>query len=58
MQASIASDAHMLNTFSQKVMRALGLGVVIETGPGSKLSVGDYVSGPWGECSIIRLDQE
>lgn len=33
-------------------MRALGLGVVIEVGPGSQFKVGDNVSGPWGESSI------
>ncbi|KAF9484373.1 alcohol dehydrogenase [Pholiota conissans] len=31
-----------------EVMRALGLGVVLETGVGSKFKVGDAVSGPWG----------
>jgi hypothetical protein len=29
-------------------MRALGLGVVIQTGPGSKFKVGDAVTGPFG----------
>ncbi|KAF8910620.1 alcohol dehydrogenase [Gymnopilus junonius] len=39
-----------------EVMRALGLGVVIETGPGSKFKVGDYVSGPWGwtEYAVMK----
>ncbi|KAF9557438.1 alcohol dehydrogenase [Agrocybe pediades] len=39
-----------------EVMRALGLGVVIETGPGSKFSVGDNVSGPWGmtEYAVMK----
>lgn len=29
-------------------MRAMGLGVVVEVGPGSSFKVGDNVSGPWG----------
>ncbi|KAJ2917408.1 hypothetical protein MD484_g3005, partial [Candolleomyces efflorescens] len=31
-----------------EVMRAVGLGVVVQAGPGSKFKVGDYVSGAWG----------
>ncbi|KDR76191.1 hypothetical protein GALMADRAFT_225868 [Galerina marginata CBS 339.88] len=39
-----------------EVMRALGLGVVIATGPESKLKVGDNVSGPWGmtEYAVMK----
>ena len=31
-----------------QVMRATGLGVVVEVGPGSIFNVGDRVSGSWG----------
>ncbi|KAG6842302.1 hypothetical protein C0991_010590 [Blastosporella zonata] len=39
-----------------EVMRAQGLGVVVETGPGTSLSVGDTVSGPWGmtEYAVMK----
>ncbi|KAG5725371.1 putative NADP-dependent oxidoreductase yfmJ [Termitomyces sp. T112] len=39
-----------------EVMRALGLGVVVETGPGTSLSVGDAVTGSWGmtEYAIMK----
>ena len=35
-----------------QVMRALGLGVIIEAGPGSQFKVGDNVSGAWGEFKL------
>jgi hypothetical protein len=35
-----------------KVMRALGLGVIVEAGPGSQFKVGDNVSGAWGEFKL------
>ena len=31
-----------------QVMRATGLGVVVEVGPGSIFNVGDRVTGSWG----------
>ena len=31
-----------------QVMRAAGLGVVVEVGPGSTFNVGDRVTGSWG----------
>ncbi|CAA7267032.1 unnamed protein product [Cyclocybe aegerita] len=39
-----------------ETMRALGLGVVVEAGPGSKFKVGDYVSGTWGmtEYAVMK----
>ncbi|PPQ85379.1 hypothetical protein CVT25_006410 [Psilocybe cyanescens] len=39
-----------------EVMRAMGLGVVIEVGPGSCFKVGDNVSGPWGmtEFAVMK----
>ncbi|PPQ66557.1 hypothetical protein CVT24_007122 [Panaeolus cyanescens] len=39
-----------------EVMRAGGLGVVVEAGPASKFKVGDYVSGAWGmtEFSVMK----
>ncbi|KAG6817330.1 hypothetical protein H0H87_009928 [Tephrocybe sp. NHM501043] len=39
-----------------EVMRANGLGVVVEAGPGTSLSVGDTVSGPWGmtEYAVVK----
>ncbi|KAJ3506639.1 hypothetical protein NLJ89_g6756 [Agrocybe chaxingu] len=39
-----------------ETMRALGLGVVIEAGPGSRFKVGDYVSGTWGmtEYAVMK----
>jgi len=36
-----------------QVMRALGLGVIIEVGPGSQFNVGDNVSGIWGGFNTI-----
>jgi len=35
-----------------QVMRALGLGVVVEAGPGSQFKIGDNVSGAWGEFKL------
>jgi len=35
-------------------MRALGLGVIVEAGPGSQFKVGDNVSGAWGEFCLVR----
>lgn len=39
-----------------EVMRALGLGVIVEAGPGSQFKVGDNVSGAWGmtEYAIMK----
>ena len=34
-------------------MRAYGLGFVVAVGPDSKFSVGDVVSGSWGECNAV-----
>ncbi|TFK40348.1 alcohol dehydrogenase [Crucibulum laeve] len=31
-----------------ETMRAMGLGIILETGAGSKFKIGDYVSGAWG----------
>ncbi|KAG5638779.1 hypothetical protein H0H81_010200 [Sphagnurus paluster] len=39
-----------------EVMRAQGLGVIIQVGPGSKLAVGDTVTGAWGmtEYAVVK----
>ncbi|KAF8149958.1 alcohol dehydrogenase [Crassisporium funariophilum] len=39
-----------------EVMRAMGLGVVVDVGSGSKFAVGDHVSGPWGmaEFAVVK----
>ena len=36
-------------------MRATGLGVVVEVGPGSMLNVGDHVTGSWGVFPAFSL---
>jgi NADPH-dependent curcumin reductase CurA len=38
-----------------QTMRAMGLGVVVAVGPGSKFSVGDVVSGAWGKFNYVLL---
>jgi len=35
------------------VMRASGLGVVVEVGPGSAFKVGDHVAGSWGTFPVL-----
>jgi len=39
-----------------EVMRATGLGVVVEVGPGSRFKVGDHVTGSWGmtEYAVMK----
>ncbi|KAF9048737.1 alcohol dehydrogenase [Panaeolus papilionaceus] len=39
-----------------EVMRAGGLGVIVDAGPGSKFKAGDYVSGAWGmtEYAVMK----
>ena len=36
-----------------QVMRATGLGVVVEVGPGSMFNVGDRVTGSWGVFLVL-----
>lgn len=36
-----------------QIMRATGLGVVVEVGPGSTFKVGDHVTGSWGAFSVL-----
>ena len=36
-------------------MRAAGLGVVVEVGPGSRFKVGDHVTGSWGTFPVLPL---
>ena len=36
-----------------QVMRAAGLGVVVEVGPGSMFNVGDRVTGSWGVFPVL-----
>jgi hypothetical protein len=38
-------------------MRAAGLGVVVQAGPGSKFKVGDHVSGAWGTFLALVIDR-
>ena len=35
------------------MMRATGLGVVVEVGPGSMFNVGDRVTGSWGVFHVL-----
>jgi hypothetical protein len=37
-----------------QVMRAAGLGVVVEVGPGSMFNVGDRVKGSWGAFPFFK----
>jgi len=39
-------------------MRALGLGVIVEAGPGSRFKVGDNVSGAWGEFCLVPSNHQ
>ena len=36
-----------------QIMRATGLGMVVEVGPGSTFKVGDHVTGSWGAFSVL-----
>lgn len=45
----------LLKGGDQQVMRAQGLGVVIQVGPESAFSVGDLVSGPWGGTASLSF---
>jgi hypothetical protein len=38
-----------------QVMRAAGLGVVVEVGPGSVFNLGDRVTGSWGVLLVFCL---
>lgn len=38
-----------------EVMRALGLGTVLQAGKGSKFAVGDVVRGTFGECVVLSM---
>ena len=45
--------ARELIKYILQVMRAAGLGVVVEVGPGSTFEVGDRVTGSWGAFIVF-----
>jgi hypothetical protein len=48
-------DSSFVGTILLQVMRAAGLGVIVEVGPGSTFEVGDRVTGSWGAFLILSL---